>query len=455
MDYTQRRARRLTNLKRRMVMNWIAGFTVVAVVAVASAFSPVATVNAKFLEVETVGDDLYYRAYVEDGTGNAGDASLRIVARDQFGDRIHEAEPGANAGVFTSLKANTQYKVLIEINEGFGWRVLTKYVIQTGSGPGGRIVDYAIAPDESIHGESWRYSVMIHVIDPEAEYIAVTFRYNYLYDWENISPDTEPPTDRWISVPVDVGDVTIPLTELWKEALTWEWILEAQTASGDTVVLDQRRVATPPILSASLYVSDAGVDYLDVSVYVAAPTDLVVEYTIRLCSEAGETLEEKAFVPALESQGYYAESDPIRFNRLHKATLYYVYLIARYHDPTVDADVAPAIQTALAMTMPDFAQSVDVTETADTFLIDIVFTDPANVIHNLQYYVYRIENGMNVYVASGSASFIATAGGIKTATLEIAKPAEPYVIILSVEKRPAETIIYYACPFVRITRGSD
>jgi len=141
-DYRTRRAARLTLLKRQTVLKWIAGFTVTVAVAVVSAFAPAAAVEARFLNVTTAGTDIAYELYLDASLEAQPDTELRIIARDQFGDREQKLAGGLSSGVFADLRPDTEYRLQIEIDAGFGWRALAKTTVRTDPGPGGAIVGY-------------------------------------------------------------------------------------------------------------------------------------------------------------------------------------------------------------------------------------------------------------------------------------------------------------------------
>ncbi|MDP3130915.1 MAG: hypothetical protein Q8N15_06280, partial [Bacillota bacterium] len=301
-DYRTRRAARLNLMKRQTVMKWIAGFTVTIAVAVGSAFSPAAATEAKFLSASSAGTDIVYELYVDASLDLTSDTHIRVVARDQFGDREQSLGPGMSSGIFTDLRADTEYRLLIELDQGFGWRTLDKTSVRTARGPGGAIVGYSLEEAGEYQWETLlRYHVILHVSDPEGAFTSVYFRHAQLngnelcdtMDFDHCVSQgklIEPPETRWVSTPVSGTDVELILPDLWGSDYRLFWELRAMTTSGETILLDSRILDTPPSFFAYLGVYDAGLDWIDVSAHVETNPDVPATFEAVVTSPEGETV---------------------------------------------------------------------------------------------------------------------------------------------------------------------
>jgi hypothetical protein len=142
-----------------------------------------------------------------------------------------------------------------------------------------------------------------------------------------------------------------------------------------------------------------------------------------------------------------------RFDGLHKATGYLLELLATYTDPVTGATVTETIATTDAWTMPDFSQSVVVSEDVSSFTISMAFNDPSDAIGSISWYVYVEADGWWQYDDGGSADLLVD-GNAKTGSLVVAKPSEPYRIVVYVNKRPTAEASY-SCILADIIRGTE
>jgi len=440
-DYRTRRAARSALLKRQMLLKWIAGFTVTIAATVVAAFVPAAAAEATFLSVTAAGTDIAYEAYVDASLDESGDAAIRVVARDQFGDREQTVFAGRSSGVFTGLKADTEYRLLIEIDSGFGWRTLARTDVSTDPGPGGAIVGYSVEETGGYQWETFQnYAVSIHVADPEGVFAEVGFRYQYL----PLSQLSEPDPFGWTTVAVTSPDQIVQLPPLWKTDYRFFWILQATTVTAETVILDQRTFDTSPVFFAYLGAYDAGVDWLDVSAHVEANPRVEAVFEILVTCPQGETVARFRVEPSESEEQELPESSDTgvtRVDGLLRATEYHLSLDATYVDPTTGFSVTETIASGHAWTMPPYSGSFGWTETDQEFDFHADYVDPSGVLGPIYYHVYRWVDGIYQYHSGGEVQ-LTVDGDRRTAAFTVPVPGDRYRILVSLTKTPIAEIAY-------------
>ncbi len=440
-DYRTRRAARLTLLKRQTVLKWIAGFTVTVAVTVISAFAPAAAAEARFLNVSAAGTDITYELYLDASLGDSPDAELRVLARDQFGDREQKLSPGMSSGVFTDLRPDTEYRLLIEIDSGFGWRTLAKTTVRTDPGPGGAIVGYTVEETGEYQWETFlTYAVSLHVSDPDGAFAEVSFRYQYL----PLSELAEPDPFGYATVAVTSADQIVLLPPIWKSEYRFFWILQATTATAETVILDQRTFDTAPVFFAYLNVVDAGVDWLDVSAHVEANSRVDAVFEVVMTCPLSETVARFPIEPTpSEGQGLPESSDAgmTRVDGLLRATEYHLELFATYVDPLTGFSITTLISSAHGWTTPRYSGSFTWTESDLEYTFAADYLDPSGVLGPIHYYVYQWVDGVYQYLSGGEVPLVAD-GDRRTAAFTIPVPGEYYRIIVYLEKTPIAGVTY-------------
>ncbi len=451
-DYRTRRAARLTLLKRQTVLKWIAGFTVTVAVAVVSAFAPAASAEARFLNVSAAGTDIAYELYLDASLEAQPDTELRIVARDQFGDRTQKLASGMSSGVFTGLRPDTEYRLLVEIDAGFGFRTLAKTTVRTDPGPGGAIVGYSVAETGGYQWETFlAFTVSLHVSDPGHAFTAVRFRYNQMRYAElcEITQQVDcemtiEPSLSWTTVDVTSPDQTIELPPLWKDEYRLYWVLEAIDAEGTTVVLDQRTFDTAPVFFAYLNVADAGVDRLDVSAHVEANSRVEATFEVVVTCPLGETVARFPVEPMTsEDQGWPegSASGVTRVDGLLRETEYHLELFATYQDPLTGFPITSRIGSAHGWTTPLYSGSFTWTASDVDYTFSADYRDPSGMLGPIHYYVYLWTDGSYQYQSGGEVPLIAD-GDRRTAAFTIPVPGEYYRIIVYLEKTPIAGVTY-------------
>ena len=118
----------------QIFQNTVAATTSVAVVVVATPLFD--NVNAEFLELRLLENQIYYEVSVIESLGEEQEPAgrpLRLIVENQF-ERIEvDLEYGLNANVLNNLRPNAQYTFTVQMDKGIVWTTLLSERVRTAS----------------------------------------------------------------------------------------------------------------------------------------------------------------------------------------------------------------------------------------------------------------------------------------------------------------------------------
>ncbi len=400
MNYQMRKAKFLTNQKRRTVLNLISSFaiTIVAVVAVVSLTAHIP--KATLFEIIPYGNEIYYHIEVIDSDHQIVDGSLNLVVSNQIEQYTVALELGEQSGSITSLHGGRTYQVDLMCDYGYGAGVLASSTIQTNTSYGGRITRWReSSPD--MYQEMSTLQIDLAFSDPTSELEEVWLKYVYFpsgaYPVENVLPTNTEYTTYFMT---SLHDQCL-IEGLWEGQLRFFTYLEARTIDGDVVLLDSLIFTTPLKLFTSLYVEDIDTTQVQISFYADFDVNQDIEYQLLLIKESKVIQTKTYHYEDFSGEEMYLE---ILFTGLTPQTKYYLQLLAVYQDnddlitlPLQSMDISLINDYDIDVTIQDLGQLVEV---------QVSLQDPNQVLSELYYYVYEVVEGNELYVTGGEVILV-------------------------------------------------
>ncbi len=232
-EETKRRFEAIKDLMSTFAMSTVA---VVAVVTLVPA-SP----EAEITKVVSLSDEIVYQVRVTDEDNALDLSTLNVVLENQLEYYEEPIELGEYSGYFDGLEHNTEYRLSVYGNKGFGQERLDTLLITTEEKVGGTIL--SVTPQKTDHETT--YLVDIYVNDPDSSYTSINLYYGYT--WE-VDAELE-----YFSVPVVESRTTLELSGIFTSEDIHIY-LEGSTSNGEEV-LDEIWVTPPFELFTSLYMN--------------------------------------------------------------------------------------------------------------------------------------------------------------------------------------------------------
>ena len=443
LTYRERKQKTIDQRKRHMLRNWISSFAITTVVVVATVISPQIAPSAIIDRVGSIDDQIYYSVTVQDPDNLLLADSLKIIISNQLENYEIDLILGQNNGYIESLRRGTDYEVKVVGSRGYGAEILAQTQLTTSAEPGGAILSYQPqTPDiNDPIAHFLTYDILASVFDPMNEFISVTLRYAVVYASE-YSPQMDFTTLNYTDLPMTSDLMTFILDYIPNNNIYLVMILEAKNQSNESIILDEVVFRTPINIEASMYISDAAYDSIEVQVYPDFSILPDIEYRLELYN-SGKLLKTIDIVEIPDSSHYGGQK--IEFDHLRAETDYELVLIATYQNPDTGLMETKTLNTLTASTTPYYQLTVTVSDEGTYYQVDLSVDDPSNFIHHFRFVIYDVTNGTLMYVSQTDLSMILDLNDQKTSSFQIQKPVGyDYLIIIQAEKILSPTVTYYA-----------
>jgi len=433
-----------TQRKQHIIRQWLTGLAVTSVVVVATLTMSPSPPTATIERIGSVGNRIYYTVVVKDSESALTPESLKLTVSNQLENYETFLKPGENSGVITDLSEDTEYDVRVVGSTGYGRSTLAQTEITTDLSPGGAILSTQLLPFDPNNLEQYylSYEVMVAYQDPFDEYVSVTLKWTTVYASEYTNPLNLSEL-TYTSELMTTTDQTFTLSQIPNYNVYVILLLEAETLTGATTVLDTYIYRTPLNLEASLYVTDATDSMLFVSVYADFQVVEGIMYELELYE--GDTLIETQSVVKIEAEPH-DETSGNHFENLKPFTHYILRLMANYIDPQSGEQIRTEVATETAMTTPYYEVTTLVEHNGEFVQIDILVHDPSNFIHHFYYVIFDNTNGQRLYLSQAPIAMVLDLNGDKTASFEVMVPQGIFEFTISIQADKIVTpdITYYS-----------
>jgi hypothetical protein len=374
--------RRLKKNQYEIVKTWLSSFVVTAAVIVAVTLFIPKSPEAKILKSEGLLNMITYQVAVTDEAQALKLDSLMIVLENQLERYEVSIGLGETSGYFENLKDNTDYRLSVYGNKGFGQEKLDSVVVKTKDSPGGYILGYRPVGDPM---EPF-YEVDVFINDPESMYQSISLYYGYTYDDQPFYQFTEITQNR----------ETVELMHLFGRTHLY---LEAITSSG-AIVLDEMWLTPTFRLYSSFYLDRVDKNQLDLSLYHSSDGSVDVTYKVDLFE--GNQKRFTQTIPSKDLEGY---EHRIIFTNLKAQTSYRVVATATYINPSTLREETVTLLEEDVTTLSDYQVTYTITTSPMYLDVNITVVDPSHLFQVPYVEIYDISGEYPIWLYSETYSF--------------------------------------------------
>lgn len=312
-EQNKRRFEAIKNLMSTFAMGTVA---VVAVVTLIPQSAKAEITKAVALENEIV-----YQVNVTDQDNSLDLESLNVVLENQLEFYEQPIQLGENTGYFQALNDDTQYRLSVYGNKGYGQERLDTVMITTEEKIGGTI----LSVDVEEYGYNPSYFVNLYINDPEGIYSSFTLYYGYSEHYHYEEEFEEEPEMFYSSILITDPDQIIEIYDVYTTD-SFHIYLEGMTEDGPEI-LDEIWVTPPFTLYASFYLDY--IDYNEIG-FVVYNDFYVEDISYILDVYKGDSVyKQDTFI--IEDDNY--EGSSYIVDNLQDGTTYTIVCTARYVNP--------------------------------------------------------------------------------------------------------------------------
>ena len=403
--------------KRRFdaIKDLMSTFAMTTVAVVAAVTLIPASPKAEVIKVVALSEEIVYQVNITDEDNALDLSTLFVVLENQLEYYEQSVSVGENSGYFDNLEYDTEYRLSVYGNKGFGQERLDTLMITTGEKIGGTIL--SVTPETTDFSSS--YYVDVSIYDPDLKYDTIILYYGF--SWGH---DAE---FQYSSIDVTSSRMTIELLDV-NTSEAFHIYLEGTTSEG-AELLDEIWVTPPFSLYASIYMNYINSEEIGFFIY----TDMSVEtisyemniYKNDLLIRTDQiTLEEGEF-----------EGNDFVIDELSPNTTYALECIATFTNPQTLRQEQQTIYQEELTTLDVYSYSYSV-ETFDDYLeVTIILTDPNDYFQNVYYESYDTSGDFDIYII-GETYLFTNIDDNKSVTFTIYIPtASSYKITIGIRNQ--------------------
>jgi len=388
--------------KRRFdaIKDLMSTFSMATVAVVAAVVLIPASPKAEIIKSVALSEQIVYQVNVTDEDNALDVATLFVVLENQLEYYEKPINLGGNSGYFDNLENDTEYRLSVYGNKGFGQERLDTLIIKTDEKVGGTIL--SVEPEPSTH--STVYNVDVSVYDPDSKYISIDLYYGY--SWEH---DTE---IIYSSIPVTASRMNIELSDIFTFE-SFHIYLEGTTLEG-TEMLDEIWVTPPFVLNTSIYMNYIDSKEASFSVY----NDMDVEnikYEMKIYKNDLLIRTDKIVLEASE-HGY-----EFVISELTPSTTYAFECIAIHTNPQTLRLEKSIVYQEEVTTLDVYTYTYTKETIGDYLEVTIILNDPSHNFQEVYYDSYDTSGEFDTYLASETYGFTPD-GNEKYVTFSILLP---------------------------------
>lgn len=373
---------RLKKNQYEIVKTWLSSFVVTAAVIVAVTLFIPKSPQASIIKAEGLIDMITYQVAVTDEGQALQLDSLIVVLESQLERFEVSIGLGETSGYFENLRANTEYRLSVFGNKGFGQERLDSVTVRTKDSPGGYILGYRPVGDPM---EPF-YEVDVFIHDPESMYQSVTLYYGYTYEEQPF----------YQSVTIAQSRQTIELMHLFGKTHLY---IEAQTIDGP-VILDEMWLTPSFRLFSSLYLDRVDKNDLDLTLYHSSEEMVNVTYVMDIFE--GNHRRFTQTILSKDLQGY--EHD-VSFTNLKAQTTYRIVAKATYINPSTKREETITLLDEEVTTLSDYQVTYDIIQSPMYWEVSITVVDPSHLFQIPYVEIYDVSGEHPIWLFSETYSF--------------------------------------------------
>jgi hypothetical protein len=381
-EYIMSKSRRNKNeeTKRRFeaIKDLMSTFAMSAVAVVAVVTLIPSSPKAEVIKTVALGEEIVYQIHVTDEDNALDTTTLFVVLENQLEYFEQSLSLGENSGYFDNLNYDTEYRLSVYGNKGFGQERLDTLLITTVDKIGATILSVTPVTTDF----STMYSVDVSIYDPNSEYSSIALYYGAR--WEQ---GTE---IQYSIIPLTSSLINIELSDIHSTE-AFHIYIEGITSEG-TEVLDEIWVTPPFELFTSIYMNYVSTEEIGFAIYNDIDVGTIT-YNMNVYTSDSLFKTEKITLSQDDVEG-----NQFVITQLSPLTTYSFECVATYINPqTLRKEQATVYQEDLT-TLDIYSYDYSV-ETFEGFMeISIQLNDPSAIFNYAYFESYDTSTEYDTYL---------------------------------------------------------
>ncbi len=403
--------------KRRFeaIKDLMSTFAMSTIVVVAAVILIPASPKAEVIKTVALSEEIVYQVNVTDQDNALDLSTLFVVLENQLEYYEQSICVGENSGYFDNLEYDTEYRLSVYGNKGFGQERLDTLMITTVEKIGGTIL--SVTPDNTDFSSS--YFVDVSIYDPDLKYDSINLYYGFSWGHDD--------DFHYSSVAVTSSRMNIELLGIHTSE-PFHIYLEGVTSDG-TELLDEIWVTPPFNLHASIYMNYISSEEIGFYIY----NDMNIGNIIYEMNTYENDLLVQTDQITFDENDF--EGKDFIISGLSPNTTYIFECIAIYTNPQTLRQEQDSVYQEEITTLDVYTYSYTLETFDDYFEVTIILDDPNHYFQIPYYESYDTSGEFDVYIIGDTFSFT-NHGDEKSVTFTIPKPtSSAYRITISIRNQ--------------------
>lgn len=366
--------------KRRFeaIKDLMSTFAMATVAVVAAVTLIPASPKAEVIKIVALSEEIVYQVNVTDMDNALDLSTLFVVLENQLEYYEQSISLGENSGYFDNLEYDTEYRLSVYGNKGFGQERLDTLTITTVEKIGGTIL--SVTPETTDF--STNYFVDVSIYDPNLKYLSINLYYGYITEH-----DIE---IHYSSIAVTSSRMNIELLEIYTSD-AFHIFLEGTTSDGKEL-LDEIWVTPPFKLYTSLHLNYINSEEIGFFIY----NDMDVGEISYVMNIFINDLLIRTDQIVLEEHEF--EGSEFVIDELSPNTTYALECIATYTNPQTLRQEKDTIYQGEITTLGIYSYSYNVEQFNDYMEVSIILSDPNDYFQNSYYESYDTSADYDIFL---------------------------------------------------------
>jgi|LGVE01.1.fsa_nt_gb hypothetical protein len=415
MSKSRRKKNEETKRRFEAIKDLMSTFAMTTIAVVAAVTLIPASPKAEVIKAVALSEEVVYQVNVTDEDNALDLSTLFVVLENQLEYYEQSISVGENSGYFDNLEYDTEYRLSVYGNKGFGQERLDTLLITTIEKIGGTIL--SVTPDTADFSSS--YFVDVSIYDPDLKYDDINLYYGFSWGHDD--------DFHYSSIAVTSSRMTIELLDIHTSE-PFHIYLEGTTSEG-TELLDEIWITPPFSLYTSIYMNYINSEEISFYLYNdMSVEDIIYEMNIY----ANDSLIRTDQIILNESD---FEGNDFIIDELSPNTTYAFECIATYTNPQTLRQEQEIIYQEEITTLDVYTYSYSVETFNDYMEVTIILDDPNHYFQIAYYESYDTSGEFDVYLTS-ETYFFTNHDDDKSVTFTILVPtSSAYRITISIRNQ--------------------
>jgi len=420
MAKSRRKKNEETKRRFEAIKDLMSTFAMSTVAVVAAVTLIPASPKAEIIKAVSLSEEIVYQVNVTDEENALELSSLAVVLENQLEFYEQQLSLGEQSGHFDNLETDTQYRLSVYGNKGFGQERLDTLLITTRAKVGGTIL--SVNPINDFHATS--YLVDVSIYDPDMKYTSITLYYGYANEHE--------PEIIYSSIDITETRQEVEIFDIFTSD-AFHIYLEGTTSDG-TETLDEIWVTPPFNLNASIYMNFINNKEIGFFVYNDMKLDSI-KYQMNIYRN--DFLLDTRYTTVSSSDFGHNE---FIIDELLPNTTYLFECFAYYTNPQTLRDDKILIYENELTTLDDYTYTYTIDKLDEFYEVTITLIDPNHYFQQVFYETYDTSSDDSIFLTGDTYSFVNN-GNDKSATFTIQVPTtSKYKIIIGIRNQTDTSI---------------